>query len=577
MSASAAQLLSPRRWRARSALGAVIALSLLAGACTSSSDSEGSDATTTTSSTDVPRSAVDGLASLCGTATEDGEVDVAGFALDPSTTGQILSVPDDEVGDASDVLIECLGPDGAGEFVANRTIVTGIPLEADTAECFAGYLEEDNSVLVLTMRRMRLSKMTEEEVEPLVVAMTDCVPANYLGAALQADDPTSYLVATDLSCMNETDDETMRLFWQFQLVQPEPDPSTLTDDELDQLVAPLYNCIETGAYAAAGTGVPLSPSSRDCIGEAARLYGLWESKMGERPFDQDSYERDLESCLTPEEAFAVLGTPIPVDDPELSHFADVDRCWAEQQGDPEATLDATELGADEVLDVADELASCAGPEGAAGRMASMSFGSRALPEGSYECILPHATAAPEDLLAGRLLVEAGIPTSESASFADAGTAYIGAAEDCVPMNMATRGLWADFSLPAISNTIDFACIDEGYATDQAALDAFWQSTVTGTGADSDGQPNEQAATAVAPLYNCVSPGLGFAATAIAQDLVVDEDQVVCIDANVAQSGLLEARLVGTEQPADTFSEAIASCLPDIDEWRAESEEVLGDN
>ena len=117
-----------------------LGLVLIAGACTSDS-SEGSETTTSTTLIEAGgRTAVDGLVSLCRSMIEAEPPDITSLAIDPSVTGQVLSIPDDLVDDASRELFECLGPELAAEYMATKIVVTGVLLPAETADCLPPWM-----------------------------------------------------------------------------------------------------------------------------------------------------------------------------------------------------------------------------------------------------------------------------------------------------------------------------------------------------------------------------------------------------------------------------------------------------
>lgn len=538
-----------------------LGLLLVAGACTSDS----SEAATTTTASIVAggRSAIDGLVGLCQSALESEPPDIARLAIDPSMTGQLLSIPDDLVDDASQEFFDCLGAEQAAVYLATDFIVTGVVLPDDTATCLVPAMETDGpAILEVSIRRARLETAPDDAIDTFTDAFLTCVPGRYLAVALREGNPMGYAASVDEACLDEaqtTNGTAMRIFWRMQLSTTDtPDSGILDDEQTAAIVAPLYKCIDTGNFIAAdpSTGAQISATSRACIGEAAQLHGYWESKLAFRDFEQAEYEADISGCLSPEEAEIILGTPIPVDDPTASKFAAVDECWTArtEAGGRDlisalADLDDVQLGA-----LAAELAACAGADGVAGRIASTLFGSRGLPQGSYDCLRPTTAADPAAVLAGRLSVEAGRVPTEAA-----GRAYLDSAKACIPLGIAGRALFVDYTAPGIVDTIDFRCVDREYDAAPDSLDAYWLGTILG-GFTTAEAPSALAETAVAPLHRCVDPGRGFSAVAASVGVVISAETITCITTSTEALGLFELRIAGIEPPSDAFNQGIAECL-----------------
>ena len=275
-----------------------------------------------------------------------------------------------------------------------------------------------------------------------------------------------------------------------------------------------------------------------------------------RDFEQAEYEDDISSCLSPEEAQLILGTPIPVDDPVASKFAAVDECWdARPEAAGRELIPALADFDDRQLQtLAADLAGCAGADGVAGRIASTMFGSRNLPQGSYDCLRPATSGDPAVVLAGRLSVEAGRVPDDSA-----GQAYLGAAKTCIPLGLASRPLFADYTAPGIVDTIDFACVDREFAAAPASLDAYWQGTILG-GFVVDATPTPLAQSAVDPLHRCVDPGRGFSAVAASAGVALSAETVACVTGAIEALGLFELRIAGLEPPDGIFNQTVADCL-----------------
>lgn len=478
-------------------------------------------------------------------------------------TGQVLSIPDDLVDDASQELFDCLGAEQSAAYLATDFIVTGVVLPDGTASCLVPAMETDGpTILEVSIRRTRLETASDDAVKTFTDAFLTCVPGRYLAVALQEGNPLRYAASVDEACLDEaqeTDGAAMRIFWRMQLsVTDTPDPTILDDEQTAAIVAPLYDCIDTGTFIAADPtiGAQISTSSRACIGEAAQLHGYWESKLAFRDFEQAEYETDISGCLSPEEAQLVLGTPIPVDDPTASKFAAVDECWAARPDASGRDLVAALAELDDLqLDaLAADLAACAGADGVAGRIASTMFGSRGLPQGSFDCLRPTTAANPAAALAGRLSVEAGrVPTEI------AGRAYLASAKTCIPLGIAGRPLFADYTAPAIVDTIDFACVDQEYDAAPDSLDAYWQGTILG-GFTEAGAPSALAKAAVAPLHRCVDPGRGFSAVAASVGVMISAETVACVTGSIEALALFEFRIAGIEPPSDAFNQAVANCL-----------------
>lgn len=542
---------------------AIVALIVALTACTSDTGSDSS-----TSIAAGGRTAVDGLVALCESALAADPPDIERLALDPSVTGQIVSIPDDLVATASQEFFDCLGAERAASYLTSDFIVTGVALPADTAACLVPALQADGAtILEVSLRRIRLEEQAEELTDTFIEAFLDCVPGRFLAAALRSVSPFGYAASVDEACLDEaqvSDDAAMRVFWRLQLASTgSNDPERLTDDETAIIVEPLYTCIDTGTFIAADptTGASLSDSSRACISDAAESHGYWESRIAAKDFDQAGYEGEISGCLNPEEAQFILGTPIPADDPVASNFAAVDTCWAERADANGRDLLAAAAQLDDaaLTALATELADCAGADGVAGRIASTTYGTRGLPAGSYACLQPVAAGDPASVLAGRLFVEAGrIPAQTP------GAAYRDAALACIPIGIASRSLFADFNGRGVVDSIDFACIDTEFAAAPTAKEAYWQGTVFG-GFSTDttptsSNPTDLARAAVAPLYECVDAGRGFASLAASSGVGLSVDTIVCITESTTALGLLELRIAALEPAEDAFNAAIAACL-----------------
>ncbi len=509
------------------------------------------------------RSAVDGLVGLCQSALESEPPDIERLALDPSTTGQLLSIPDDLVDDASQEFFDCLGAEQAAAYLASDFIVTGVELPDETAGCLTPAMEADGpAILEVSIRRTRLETAPDEAIDAFTNAFLTCVPGRYLAVALRQANPMGYAASVNEVCLDaaqETDGGAMQIFWRTQLSTADTPGSSLLDDEQTAtIVAPLYECIDTGNFIAADptTGAQISASSRACIGEAAQRHGYWESKLAFRDFEQAEYEADISGCLSPEEAQIILGTPIPVDDPTASKFAVVDDCWAARpdSGGRELVAALAELNDRQLDSLTAELAACAGADGVAGRIASTRFGSRGLPQGSYDCLRPTTEANPAAALAGRLSFEADRVPTEAA-----GRAYLESAKACIPVGIAGRPLYADYTAPGIVDTIDFTCVDRAYDAAPDSLDAYWRGTILGGFTDGE-DPSALATLAVAPLHRCIDPGRGFSSVAASVGVIVSAETISCITTSIEALALFEFRIAGIEPPSDAFNQAITDCL-----------------
>ena len=554
----------------------LLALAFLAAACTSANESGDGSTTTDGESTATTLDAMADVVDVCRTEMLKQEPDVVRLAIDPAITGFALNLPPEAVPETAAGLYECLGDEFTPAYLVADTIVAGQQLPSDAVECFAPAVAENGAGLVeVSLRRARFEVPEEEAGQAFVELLTECVPGRFLAAPLQTQSETAYGLWVDEDCLDDAhqaDNDPLRAMWELQVFsEGNPDPSVWTDAESVQYVAPLYECVNTGAFIATDPtlGVTVSRPTRTCISGVAEDAGYWESKVALREFDTESYERAIADCLTPEEALQVLGVPIPTDDPIESNFLAVSDCFDslspsdvltgfEELADAEdlqaALAQASEsddpAGAVNALSVV--LSDCAGPEGVAGSYAGLDFGTP-VPEGTYDCLLPLAEADADNMLEGQLQIEAGLATTDAT-----GTAYAEALSQCLPAGYYANSLFAVFSSPSFAETIDRQCITEALPDGSEASDAFWAEFLDRLGSDSE--PNDRAALAVDGLYECVDPGGGFADAAKQAGTDLSDATVECIDDSVRQLQPLEWALVGAPIPSEALSQTIADCL-----------------
>ena len=550
--------------------GLLVSLIVLATACTGSSDAADSSTTTTTDSDSSPVT-IDSLATFidtCRTEMLQAEPDIARLAIDPTLTNLTLGLLADEVPEAAAELHKCLGEENAARYLATDLIIAGQLLPDGVAECFEPKMAVDGDALLeVGLRWTRLESSDPSIGQTFIDVMLECVPGSMLAAPIRTGSPEGYAASVDESCLDEAhldDPEPLSLFWDSQVYNRSgTGENDWTDAQIASVVAPLYACINTGDFIAAdpNIGVGLSAATRNCFSEVAAGAGYWESRVAQAPFDSDAYQLAADDCLTPEEALVVLGIPLPVDDPEASNFAAVTDCYAEASigsGDSESLIaDLAELDDSDAAALIEELAACAGTEGVAGHYAATEYNNRALPAGTYDCVLGTAPTDNAEWLSGILHVEAGREVA-----ADAGAAYIASLSECVPANIYTRPVLRDYS--TISSAVDAACIDEALPSGSEAATRYWSALVFGA-SDSDGAPTAEATAAVEPIYSCVNAGEGFArlvATEAGADLPAESRD--CIDQSTMAVGPIETALVGGTLAEGAFNGAIADCLSDED-------------
>lgn len=534
------------------------------GACTGSTSEEGTESTTTTTDPDSPPTtvnAVELIVNACRQELLQAEPSISRLALDPAVTGMALSIPIDDVPKAAEGLYDCLGDENGALYLATDLIASGEALPEGTADCLQGPMAGDGATLLeVSLQWTRLEQPERAEGEVFIDALVECVPGRFLAAPLRTENPAGYELAVDEDCLDgahSDDGSPMRAFWEFQTYErASADPATVwTDAEAEAIVAPLYNCVQTGKLIAAdpNISVALTEATTDCISEVAEGAGFWESRLAARPFDQGQYEDDLAACLTPEEALSVLGVPIPEDDPDASSFNVVDQCY-DQQGSGELAELLETATAEDITTLANDLAPCAEAEGVAGRYSSVTYRGRALPQGSYDCFLPKAEANPTLLLESKLFVEAGQPAPD-----EAGRLFIDAMSTCVPPVIYTLGLLLDYSGPSIAPTIDSSCIDEVHGPGSAAATAYWQGITFGGFAE-EGELTSLATDAMGPIYSCVDPGMGFAAVADEAGVELSDETIACINDDIRELQPLELSLIGGSLEVGAFNGAIAECL-----------------
>lgn len=541
------------------------AVLLLASACTSSS-SDGAPTKSVPSDTPTTLDSLSDLVDVCRTEMLRQDPDILRLAIDPAITGYALSLPVDAVTEAAEQLYDCLAVERGAEYLASDLIITGQPLPPETKDCFAPLMSENGPLLIeMSLRWSRLEVPTAEVGDVFIDAMTECVPGRFLAAPILGENPTGYGLAVDTDCLDQAhvdNGEPMLAFWTLQAYSGgAPDPSLWTDEEAKVNVAPLYACIDTGTLIATDPtiGASLSGPTRDCIGGAAQANGFWESRLAQRDFDEDAYRDDITECLSPEEAEAVLGIPVPTDDPETSNFAVVDECYEPTIDETlDEHIEAIANQPEELSALALELTGCAGPGGVAGRYASIQLG-RALPEGTYDCFLPLAEADPATMLEGKLFDEAGVAPSPVV-----GTVFADAISTCVAPSVYTRPVFLVLTSPAILDTVDLSCVDDSLATGTQANTAYWATyvdVITGSiTSEAAGASIEQAAIAVAPLYDCVAAGSGFADVAGQTGADLSETTIECIDASIREIQSLELAILGLSLEEGVLNGAIADCL-----------------
>ncbi len=556
---------------------ALVALSLVVSACTGSDQSADDTTTTEADSTATTIDAMADVVDVCRTEMLKDEPDIIRLAIDPAITGFALNLPPEAVPETAAGLYGCLGDEFAPAYLAADTIIAGQPLPAEVVECFEpAVIENGGELIEVSLRRARLEVPETEPGQAFVDLLADCVPGHFLAAPLLAENEVSYLFSVDEECLDEAhqqDSAPLRAFLELQVfADGTPDPSAWTDEEAARFVEPLYECVDTGGYIASdpSVGVTLSSATRACIGEVAAEEGYWETKVALRDFDQERYEASINACLTPEEAFSVLGTPIPTDDPEDSNFEAVNDCFASLSAAdlPEALNDvataddlddalATAADTDDpsgaVVALASALTTCAGPEGVAGSYAGTNFGTP-IPEGTYDCLLPLAQDDAGAMLEGQLLIEAGLATTPAG-----GVAFTQAFGRCIPAGYHALPLFSDFNSPTMADTISRQCISDALPDGSAAADAYWAEFLARPDSDG-GEPGERAIAAVADMYDCVDPGGGFAAVANRAGAGLSDESVACINESVFALQPLERALIRSPLPEGAISQAIADCL-----------------
>lgn len=549
---------------------------MFAAACTSSDQTADGTTTTEADSTNTTIDAMADVVDVCRSEMLKAEPDIVRLAIDPAITGFALNLPPEAVPETAAGLHECLGDEFAPAYLAADTIIAGQPLPPEVAECFEPAVVENGVELIeVSLRRARLEVPENEPGQAFVDLLADCVPGRFLASPLLAENEVSYLFSVDQECLDQAhqrDSAPLRAFLEIQVfADGAPDPSAWTDEEASQFVEPLYECVDTGGYIATdpSIGITLSSPTRSCIGEVAVEEGYWETKVALREFDQDRYEESINECLTPEEAFHVLGIPIPTDDPEDSNFAAVADCFtslspadlpesladvatADDLDDAVAAAAEADDPSDAIVTLAAALTECAGPEGVAGSYAGTNFGTP-IPEGTYDCLLPLAQEDAGAMLEGQLLIEAGLSTTP-----DGGAAFARAFSRCIPAGYHALPLFSDFNSPAMAETISRQCISDALPDGSAAADAYWAEFLARP--EGGGEPSERTVLAVADMYACVDPGGGFAAVANRAGAGLSDDSVACINETVFALQPLERALIGSPLPEGALNQVIADCL-----------------